>query len=124
MARKRPAAPVTGPSKRLRNGECFKWRLGECKLKRCRFAHAWAACGATDHHAEICKEASADHRKNAETKWRGGIFELLFVPPVESSAQDAPVQMVQVPSGSLHGLHASRLLRLKDGGGIHSTADC
>ena len=31
--------------------------------------------------------------------------------------------MVQVPSGSPQGLDASGLLRLKDGGGIHSTAD-
>ena len=75
LARKRPTAPATGPSKRLRNGECFKWRLGECKLKNCRFAHACAACGATDHHAEICKEASADHRKIPKTKPRGGKFE-------------------------------------------------
>ena len=75
LARKRPAAPATGPSKRLRNGECFKWRLGDCKLKNCRFAHACAVCGATDHHAENCKEASADHRKNPKTKARGGKFE-------------------------------------------------
>ena len=36
------------------NGECFAWRKAECKRTRCRFNHACATCGASDHHLGVC----------------------------------------------------------------------
>ena len=36
------------------NGERFAWRKGKCKQTRCRFNHACATCGASDHHSGVC----------------------------------------------------------------------
>ena len=51
------------------NGECFAWRKGECKRTRCRFNHACATCGASDHHSGVAVQER--QKGSVTTQWAG-----------------------------------------------------
>ena len=69
------------------NGERFAWRKGKCKQTRCRFNHACATCGASDHHSGVCPrkdkgQAKKGRKVQGSRLWKWMRRSLQHLPPM------------------------------------------
>ena len=128
---KRRAAP-TGPDsgiagKRPRTGECWQWIQGNCAEASCRYKHACAKCGSSQHGSPSCTKGkvqwSIDMLQGAKAPSSKEHPDVRVLPQVGQAAPAGVLRADACQSHSNVAAVAGARVKLRDGGGIESDGD-